>query len=1186
MRATGRRWTDNIQALESRVLLAAPKVIATTPLNGKQSVSTATKVTVKFDQTMLSSSINTTTIELRDSANDLIPTTLVWDSAARVALLTPTSALPASNQFVYVNVNAGATGVKNSAGEAMATDFHFGFSTGTAQFNQTTVFSGLEQPTAMTFSPDGRVFVAEKSGLIKVFDSLSDTTPDIFADLRTQVYNYWDRGLLGLTLDPKFTTGRPYVYVLYTYDADIGGTAPKWGSANTTVDPGGPGSSGTGTPVSGRLSRLTASGNSMTGTEQVLINDWAQQFPSHSIGDLKFGPDGYLYASAGDGGNYNSVDYGQFGNIFNDPTNEGGSLRSQDMRTTGDPASLDGSIIRIDPDTGAGANINPFGAYADANARRIISEGLRNPYRFTFKPGSKEMWIGDVGWGTYEEINRIPDVTTITSAIPNFGWPAYEGPDKQPGFDAQNLPIVEGLYADPTATALPFYAYKHSERVVAGSGESTGGSSVSGLMFYSGANYPSAYDDALFFSDYTRKQIYIMYRGVDGLPDISTRQIFKSTTEGSVQLLAGPNGDLFSVELYGGAIRRYTFDNSNSAPTAVLTATPSSGNAPLTVHFDGSASSDPDAGDSLDYSWDLNGDGTYGDSTVASPTYTYPSAGVYTVRLRVTDRGGLTDTETLQVGVDNHPPVPTITLPTATTWTVGQTIAFAGSATDAEDGTLAASAFDWSLELLHDNVLDPSSSHIHFLDAPSGVKSGTFVAPDHGYPTRLRLVLTVTDASGLQGSTSVTLQPSAVTLVLRSIPAGIALTLNGDTFTSPADATEIANSVNSLSAPASQTIGGVLYSFQGWSNGGARTQDVTAPMTGSATLTASYVAITTQSPWGGTPVSLPGLVQAENYDVGGEGISYNSWTLGSLTGLYRPDDDMDVEFNDGVSAGNGLHLRWLLEGEWVEYTVNVATTGTYDLGLRMANTGSGAIAKITVDGFDVSGNITLANTGSTGIYSTINKTGIPLNAGQHVIRLVGVKASTTGIVGNIDWMKFTRNVPLGDGLKVAFFDNPDFTGAGASRVDPNVNYTFVGRPTKKLTSPDTWSGRWTGQILAPATGLYTFYVRSDGGERLSINNTRLIDKWIVTGNREWKNTINLVAGQRYDLALDYFHTTGNGNLQFSWSSPSLAKAIVPQANLFSTAAVVGSTKTAVPRTVLSPMFTPKTTQRIAKQILS
>jgi glucose/arabinose dehydrogenase len=145
-----------------------------------------------------------------------------------------------------------------------------------AGFQESVVFSGLTNPANVEFSKDGRVFVAEKGGLIKVFDNLSDTTPTTFADLRTNVYNFWDRGLLGLALDPNFPTN-PYVYVLYTHDAQIGGTAPKWGTAGADSDtcPTPPGATGDGCVVSGRLSRLQADidTNKMTGNEQVLLED-------------------------------------------------------------------------------------------------------------------------------------------------------------------------------------------------------------------------------------------------------------------------------------------------------------------------------------------------------------------------------------------------------------------------------------------------------------------------------------------------------------------------------------------------------------------------------------------------------------------------------------------------------------------------------------------------------------------------------------------------------------------------------------------------------------------------------------------------------------------------------------------------------------------------------------------------
>ena len=177
-------------------------------------------------------------------------------------------------------------------------------------FQEEAVISGLTNPSNVEFSQDGRVFVAEKSGLIKVFDDLSDTTPTTFADLSTNVYNFWDRGLLGLALDPNFPTN-PHVYVLYTYDRDRRHRAALGhGGCLSDPCPTPPGATADGCVVSGRLSKPTP-GNTMTGSEQVLIEDWCQQYPSHSLGDLAFGADGALYVSAGDGASFNFADYGQ-----------------------------------------------------------------------------------------------------------------------------------------------------------------------------------------------------------------------------------------------------------------------------------------------------------------------------------------------------------------------------------------------------------------------------------------------------------------------------------------------------------------------------------------------------------------------------------------------------------------------------------------------------------------------------------------------------------------------------------------------------------------------------------------------------------------------------------------------------------------------------------------------------------
>jgi glucose/arabinose dehydrogenase len=683
---------------------------------------------------------------------------------------------------------------------------------------------------------------------VKVFDSFSDTSPTVFADLRTNTYNFWDRGMLGMALDPQFPTD-PYVYVLYSHDADIGGTAPKYGTPGATSDPcpNPPGATGDGCVVSARLSRLTANGNVMTGPEQVLIEDWCQQYPSHSIGQLEFGVDGALYVSGGDGASFNFADWGQDGSPLNPcgdppggvgaaltpPTAEGGALRSQDLRTPDDPVTLDGTIIRVSPDTGAALPDNPLFAHADSNARRIIAQGLRNPFRITVRPGTNEIWLGDVGWGTWEEIDRIADPL---GTVENFGWPCYEGAARQPGYDGANLDICENLYsAGAGAVTSPYFTYNHSEKVVAGETCPTGSSSIAGLAFYPGGPFPDAYDDALFFADYSRDCIWVMFAGQNGLPDPATRTTFHAPAANPVALQVGPDGNLYYADFDGGTIRRIEFFSANNPPTAGASASPTTGPAPLTVQFDGTSSSDPDAGDTLTYDWDLDGDGAYDDASVAQPSQTY-AAGTYTVRLRVTDSHGASDvSDPITITAGDTPPTATIVTPApGTTWRVGQTIAFSGSATDAQDGNLPAAALSWSLILHH----CPSNCHVHPIQSFQGVASGSFSAPDHEYPSHLELRLTATDSSGLTDTESVLLNPRTVVLTLQSQPAGLQLIINGTSRAAPFTRTVILGSTNTVSAPTPQTLGGHSYAFTSWSDGGAQTHSIVANTT--ATYKARY----------------------------------------------------------------------------------------------------------------------------------------------------------------------------------------------------------------------------------------------------------------------------------------------------------------------------------------------------------
>jgi glucose/arabinose dehydrogenase len=697
-------------------------------------------------------------------------------------------------------------------------------------FQDTVVLGGLVEPTAVRFSPDGRVFVAEKSGIIRVFDRLGADSASVFADLRTNVHNFFDRGLLGLALHPDFPA-TPYVYVLYVLDAPIGGTPPAYGTAGATSD-------GCDIPgacvVANRVSRLEAAGDAMTGAEQVLVEDWCQTYPSHSGGGLAFGPDGALYVSGGEGATAVSVDYGQTTSACGDPPLEGGALRAQDLRTPGDPVGLSGTVIRIDPLSGLALPDNPL---AGAAGDRIIAYGLRNPFRLTTRPGTHELWIGDVGWEDWEEIDRIGD--TADRTVENFGWPCFEGPVRQPGYESARLPICDALYADAGSGAVtsPFFAYRHEQPVVPGESCGTGDSAITGLAFHRDGNYPPPYDRALFVADYARNCIWAMPPGASGDPDPAAVTSFVSGAENPVDLQVGPGGDLFYVDIVGGTVRRIEYFPGNQPPLVVARADVTNGPLPLTVHFDGSSSRDPDSPAPLAYEWDLDGDGEYDDATEASPVYTYTERKTYTVRLRVTDADGASTTAALVIWAGNSAPRPTIDTPSASVlWSVGDVIRFSGSAIDPDDGPLPASALSWSLILHH----CPADCHTHPLRDYPGVAGGAFTTLDHDYPSFLELRLTATDSEGLTASASLALEPRTVALGFASIPPGLELAVGTEREAAPFVRTAIAGSRTSVSAPSPQTLDGVTYEFVGWSDGGAASHDVVAPAT-PATYTARFL---------------------------------------------------------------------------------------------------------------------------------------------------------------------------------------------------------------------------------------------------------------------------------------------------------------------------------------------------------
>jgi glucose/arabinose dehydrogenase len=234
--------------------------------------------------------------------------------------------------------------------------------------------SGLTNPTDMEFAPDGRLFVAEQAGRVRI--AKPDGTLSTFLDISTKVDSTGERGLLGLTLDPRFSTNR-YVYLYYTKKA-----------TSTT-------------PVHNRVVRVRARGETVvSGSEKLLLRlGNLEQCCQHNGGAIHFGEDGKLYVAVGDNRN---------------------GENAQSLGT------LKGKILRINK-SGTIPRDNPFYATASGNNRAIWALGLRNPFKFAVQPATGTIFINDVGEGAWEEINE-------GAAGANYGWDIYEGPESDPQY--------------------------------------------------------------------------------------------------------------------------------------------------------------------------------------------------------------------------------------------------------------------------------------------------------------------------------------------------------------------------------------------------------------------------------------------------------------------------------------------------------------------------------------------------------------------------------------------------------------------------------------------------------------------------------------------------------------------------------------------------------------------------------
>ena len=239
-------------------------------------------------------------------------------------------------------------------------------------FSETVVASGLANPTAMEFAPDGRLFVCEQAGKLRVIkNGVLLASPFVTLPVESS----GERGLLGVTFDPDFANNS-FVYVYYT------ATSPT---------------------VHNRISRFTANGDIAAPGSEVVILELTplSSATNHNGGAIHFGEDGKLYAAVGD--NANGANAQTLGNLL-------------------------GKILRINPDGSIPAD-NPFIGQATGANRAIWVLGLRNPYTFSIEPETGRIFINDVGENTWEEINvGIPGS--------NYGWPNTEGPTTDTRFRA------------------------------------------------------------------------------------------------------------------------------------------------------------------------------------------------------------------------------------------------------------------------------------------------------------------------------------------------------------------------------------------------------------------------------------------------------------------------------------------------------------------------------------------------------------------------------------------------------------------------------------------------------------------------------------------------------------------------------------------------------------------------------
>jgi Tfp pilus assembly protein PilX len=245
------------------------------------------------------------------------------------------------------------------------------------------------------------------------------------------------------------------------------------------------------------------------------------------------------------------------------------------------------------------------------------------------------------------------------------------------------------------------------------------------------------------------------------------------------------------------------------------------------------------------------------------------------------------------------------------------------------------------------------------------------------------------------------------------------------------------------------------------------------------------------APFGGTAAPVPGTIQAENFDEGGQGVAYIDTTTGNAGGAYRA---TDVDIGPASDTGGGHYVGWAAAGEWLTYTVNVGTTGTYTFAARVASKYSGGTFRVEVDGSDRTGPITVPSTGAWQQWQTVSKSGVSLTAGTRVVRIVFLTNGSSGSVGNFNHFGFTASgtgtassstyggtaPSLPGTIQAERFDNGGEGVAYHDTTAGNAGGAFRATDVDIGAASDTGGGYYVGWTKAGEWLKYTVSVASTG----------------------------------------------------------------------------------------------------------